>query len=176
MIMRTPSIRELMLMVESYARFDNESFCEVSLPDAEKFLRDAFRSSSMLVSGLFHEDTIHGFIVGSFQKMTFSVGNEVNQCFYYSDLKGFASARAVVVAHERLHEFARSKGAHLLTSRCHPADTEFKLAKILERSGWTRIGGHAFMYDCYHVRNTLKDSFELKTSRTTPDARRRLTA
>ena len=60
--------------------------------------------------------------------------------FYNSNLTGFIAARATILAHKFLVEFARLRGIGYVLATCGYWDTEFKLNKILKRNGWQSEG------------------------------------
>lgn len=88
------------------------------------------RDDGLVVGGIVGCTTLH---MGYSQPVLQSV-------FYNSNLTGFASARATILAHQFLVEFAKLRGITYVLATCGYWDTDFKLNKILKRAGWQSEG------------------------------------
>lgn len=146
MIIRNPiSIEELHLCAEIYiAQNDNEflyiepSVCKFNIVNQWKMNR--------YIRVIEHDGKVVGFIAASPNTSKHSTLKQFVQEYYVTNLKGFASARAVIAAHRDMVDYAIKHRYHLVISQGSHMDPEFVFTRILERNGWKRKGHVALKY------------------------------
>lgn len=89
---------------------------------------------------------VHGWILGIIGVSDMSGELTAEQLFYASDFTGVKAVKTLVVAHEALIEWAKTRGAKSVQSNCSHLDNSFQLCRILAKHGW-RTYNYLAIYD-----------------------------
>ena len=82
----------------------------------------------------------------------------LSQQYYCSNLQGYNASKALILLHNEMLEEASRKNIPYCLSNCRFDDNTFRLSRILEKTGWSRMGYQAVA----HVPTLLR---ERETSR-----------
>lgn len=137
-ILQPKSAQELMICADIYIGYNND-FVQVDRGWAHKQILDYWRQKNY-IRVIYHEGQIVGFIAAMYCASKHSPEWRLLQEYYCTNLKGFASAKAVRLAHRDMLEYAKRRGIGLVQSPGSHMDPDNVFVRILERDGWQRSG------------------------------------
>jgi len=139
MILFKPTITDLTEFVDIYISVAGNQILpldrNVSISNIrQKYLNKAF------IRGLKDENGITGFILGEpvqHPHLSFIV---MQQMYFASNYKGIKAAKAVIILHKALYDFAELRHIPMVMSTGSFLDENNVFTKILEKQGWSRTG------------------------------------
>lgn len=146
MILRSPlNHEEIAFALDIYISMNDESVIPSNREHALKVLY-GYITNRAYFKLIEYEDDIVGFVLADLHKPDMHGLPVARQIFYASNLKTVKAVKALVLAHEGIIEWGRSRGAkHVYSSSSH-MDSSNQLCRILAKHGW-RTYNYLAIYD-----------------------------
>lgn len=149
MIVRKPENREeLIKCVDLYLALNDQSFIPADRKSSIASIIKFWKSGEFI--RVIENDDIVGFITAQIHVLQHCKHKQLDQIYYASNLKGFSAARAVIVAHEAMIEYAEANSVPFVVTHSSHEDEQNVLCKILQKRGW-RVKSHVAVWRTRHA-------------------------
>lgn len=135
----------------SYCKYSDSTFYPINEIVAVKNLKAAWRGGAF-IRVIEYNKKIIGWILATLYKIPFAKEIALNQSFYFCSKSGYIAARAVLLSHTALVEYAETMRIPIVISHASWEDKGLVFTKILEKAGWSVKGYAAVFYTSHFKR------------------------
>jgi hypothetical protein len=100
--------------------------------------------NGIALGGLFklimYDEAIIGFIAAQILRLPHTADKCVQQNYYMCNAEGMVAARALLMSHDLLINFAEGNKVKYVVSQCSPFEKNDNLCRLLKTQGWDTIG------------------------------------
>lgn len=135
---------DLVRCISLYAPMNDNAFLPVDVNTSFINLKDAW-DRGFFLRAIYDDNELHGFILAHVTNLIHVKSKILQQLYYVSDFTGFKAARALILSHEAMINYAKKLNIKYVMSSASHMDDNLSLCKILQKKGWD-VRGHIALY------------------------------